>query len=46
LVEAISQDPEWLLETLAPVEASGQDEFTARLMALQVTMLMMMRDDD
>jgi hypothetical protein len=41
LVEAISQEPEWLLETLASVEASGQDEFTSRLMALQVKLLML-----
>ena len=33
LVEAISQEPQWLLETLKDVES--QDAFTAELMALQ-----------
>ncbi len=32
LVESISRQPQWLLDTLAPVEA--KDSFTAQLMAL------------
>ena len=32
-MQAVAQDPEWLLSTLASVEE--QDEFTARVMALQ-----------